>query len=83
MCLCKHEPIKVSYHPPKFASRRHCGSGNGFSLSSDLRGPRDQRAMWFYGQEPIKLIYHAAKFGGRMHSGSGDKIFLVYHMILT
>ena len=39
--------------------------------------------MWFYGQEPIKLSYHAAKFGGRMHSGSGDKIFLVYHMILT
>lgn len=42
--------VKGSFNPPKSGCHRHCGTGNAFNLSRDVR-PCDRKVMWLYGWE--------------------------------
>ena len=48
MQLYRSESLKVSHHSVTSGCHRYCGSGdNSFSLSGDLKWPRDQMVTWF------------------------------------
>ena len=46
-------------------------------MPCDPVGPRDQKAMQFYGTGSLMVGHHPNKYGDHRHRGSGDMMFLV------